>query len=90
MKEIIVKHSSIQITEYTLGECPKLENIFSVFDMITHSYNILGIYYDENTKILYIPRGVDIRYIEKLFDKKAVIDMKHQPYDYTNSPIIFC
>ena len=88
MDEIIVKHSSIQITNYTLGECQKLEDIFSVFDRITFSTYPLGIYYDEETKILYVPRGVDIRYIENLLGKSARLDNNHQSYSIVDNPIM--
>ena len=88
MDEIIVKHSSIQITNYTLGECQKLEDIFSVFDRITFSTYPLGIYYDEETKILYVPRGVDIRYIENLLGKSARLDNNHQSYSTVDNPIM--
>ena len=88
LDEIIVKHSSIQITNYTLGECQKLEDIFSVFDRITFSTYPLGIYYDEETKILYVPRGVDIRYIENLLGKSARLDNNHQSYSTVDNPIM--
>ena len=88
MNDIIVKHSSIQITNYELGECLKLENTFSVFDRITFNTYPLGIYYDESNKILYIPRGVDIKYIENLFNKKAIVDNDHQEYDTIDPPIM--
>lgn len=88
MKDIIVKHSSIKITDYTLGECPKLESIFSVFNRINFTSYPCGIYYDEETKDLYIPRGVDVKYIERLFDKEAIIDKSYQKFDMIDPPIM--
>lgn len=88
MNDIIVRHSSIQITNYTLGECEKLENIFSIFNRINFTKYPLGIYYEEDTKILYIPRGVDIGYIENLFGKKAKIDTKPQQYEILETPLM--
>lgn len=88
MDDIIVRHSSIRITNYTLGECPKIENTFSVFNRINFTTYPLGMYYDEETKILYLPRGIDIKYLENLFDKKAKLDNEHQEYSMVDNPIM--
>lgn len=80
-KKIIVKHSSIVINDYTLGDCPKLEGIFSVYDMITHSSFHKGIDYIEEERKLILPRGIDIGYIENLFGENAYLDCKHDEMD---------
>lgn len=81
MNKIVVRHTSIIINDYNLGDCPHLEKIFSIWDRITHTSYTYGIYYDENTKQLYLPRGVDIPYIEKLFGCVAHVDKHPDPYD---------
>ena len=45
--KILVKHSRIEINNYELGDCPKLEYIFSVWDPVTHQSYPKGIEYDE-------------------------------------------
>lgn len=85
MSNIIVKNTCIMITEYNFGDCPKLEHFFSIYEPVTHSYRFVGIYYDTNNRILYLPRGVDIWYIEQLLDAKAtVIKDNHNKYDKYN------
>ncbi|MDD3121961.1 MAG: hypothetical protein PHC62_00430 [Candidatus Izemoplasmatales bacterium] len=81
--EIIVKNSSIQVHYYKFGSCPKLENVFSVFDPTRHQVNYLGLYYDENMEILYLPRGIDVWYVEKALGVKAYIEKdQYNSYDH--------
>lgn len=86
MNKIEVRHSAIVINNYNLGDCPRLEKFFSVYDKLTHKRYPKAIYYDDVDKKLYIPRGVDIYFLENLFNTKAVINTKHDPYRKT-SPI---
>lgn len=72
--EIVVKNSSIQIRNYRFGSCPRLENCFLVYNPTTHSSHYVGIAYDEEKEILYVPRGIDIWYIEKLLEVKANVE----------------
>jgi superfamily II DNA or RNA helicase len=88
MSKIIVRHSSIVINNYELGDCPKLESLFSVFNRVTHDYYYLGIYYIPEQKRLLIPRGVDVHYIENLFGESAVLDTKYDPFDKLDSILI--
>lgn len=72
--EIVVKNSSIQIRKYRFGSCPRLENCFMVYNPTTHSSHYVGIAYDEEKEILYVPRGVDIWYLEKLLETEAIVE----------------
>lgn len=75
MKEkIVVKNTCIEINDYHLGDCITLEKVFRIYDMITHSFYYIGMYYDEEQEKLYVPRGIDIWFLEKLFDCKAYIE----------------
>lgn len=74
LPEIIVKPSCIQITNYKFGSCPRIENSFSVYDKVTFSYYYIGIYYDKENKILYLPRGIDIWFLENTLGVKAKIE----------------
>ena len=82
MDKIILKQTHIEINDYRLGES-KLDSIFSIYDRITHSLYFKGIDYNEETKTLYLPRGIDIYYLENLFSEKAVVDRKYDEFDYT-------
>ena len=86
MEKIIVKHTRIEINNYELGDCPKLEYLFSIYDPLTHARYPMGIEYDEENQKLIIPRGVDIHFIENLFYDRAYVDTKSDPYT-TTAPI---
>lgn len=88
MKNIIARHSSIQITEYEPGECEKIENTFSIFNRVNFSSTPLGIHYDEDTKILYLPRGIDLDYLERVCGKEPIIDSKNTPYRVFDQPLM--
>ena len=72
--EIIVKNSCIQIRNYRFGSCPKIENSFSIYDQTRHQIYYIGLFYDEDLEILYLPRGIDIWFLEKALDTKAIVE----------------
>ena len=85
MRKIIVKNSCIIITNYNFGDSPKLEHFFAVYEPVSHSYRYTGLYYDSENKLLYIPRGLDIWYLESLFNEKAYIEKDlYNKYDSYN------
>lgn len=81
MHKIVVKHSCIIINDYTPGDCTKLEGYFTLFDRTTHSKYTKGIIYDEKTKQLRLPRGLDVYILESLFQCQAMIDMNCDEYE---------
>lgn len=81
MKNIILRQTSIVIPEYELGDCEELESYFTLFDNITFTPYIYGMYYNENTRELILPRGLDIELVEKLLDRKSYIDNKFDYFD---------
>jgi superfamily II DNA or RNA helicase len=74
---IEVKHSSIVIHNYTIGDCPKLEKILSVWDKAIYGYSWQNFIYDEDQEQLIVPRGFDVKYLQWLFkDKKLFVNQK--------------
>jgi hypothetical protein len=84
---IIVKRSTIVIENYNLGDCNKLERSFSIFDKVYFKYTFKGIYYDAENYKLYLPRGVNIGWLEKLLDVQAYIEEDFDPIDQI-SPVM--
>ena len=82
MNKIVVKHSCIEINNYNMGDNSKLEYIFSIYDRLRHTRFLKAVQYNEDEKKLIIPRGVDIYYIENLFQTRAYIDSKCNEYDF--------
>lgn len=81
MSRLIVKHSCMIVEDYTLGDCEKLEKRLSVYNPRYYRLEPVGYMYDEEHRKLYIPRGLDIVYIEKLLNTHAEISYEPDPYD---------
>lgn len=79
--KIRVKHTAIEISNYNMGDSTALEKKLSIWDERRFKYIPYGYMYDEESKKLLIPRGVDINYVERLFDTLADFDYEPDPYD---------
>lgn len=88
MSKIVVKNCRIEINNYKIGDCPKLEKCFTIYDPITHSYFIKGMEYDENRKVLILPRGLDISWLEYVLNAEAVLDKNYDEFEYLSEPIM--
>lgn len=75
--KIIVKHSCIIVNDYTFGDSTKLEDQFSIYENFKQYY--FGMHYDIETKTLYLPRGIDIWFVEQCIGAKAFIDKQSNP-----------
>ena len=67
MNKIILRNSSIVITDYSLEDAPRLESYFTIFDRITFTKSYKGMSYDEANRLLYLPRGLDLYFVKKFF-----------------------
>ena len=88
MSKIIVKHSRIEVNNYELGDCPKLEYFFTIYDPVTHSYYMKGLDYDQKRKVLILPRGLDISWLEFTLNGDAKVDNNYDEFDYVSEPIM--
>lgn len=79
MSKIIIYRTHIEITDYIPGDCPTLEKTFSVYDMTYHKRFPKGRIYDEARKVLMLPRGIDIGYLERLFQTEPIVDASIDP-----------
>ena len=80
--QAICKHSHIEIHNYDEGDCPELERTFAYYNMGYFRLNPLGKYYDADNKIMYIPRGIDLWWLESKLNTKVIMDYDCQPYRY--------
>ena len=82
MSKIDVYNTCIIINDYKFGDCPTLENYFKIKVPITNKYwdyKYFGLFYDDDSKKLYIPRGIDVWLVEKLIGEEANVHVN----DYT-------
>ena len=78
--KINVTNTAIIISNYKMGDCLELEEIFKIWDPITHKWNIVGLYYDEVNKLLYLPGGMDIWKLRGYFNQKYFNRIDNHPY----------
>lgn len=88
MSKIVVKNTAIVINDYDLGDCPELENNFKVFDPLTHRFNTLGMYYLEDKRQLYLPRGLDIWKVKRYLGEKYHDTISPHPYQEIQNILI--
>ena len=89
MNKITVYRTHIEIADYELGEKERLEYYFSIYDKLTHRFYYKGLDYNFETKTLYLPRGIDISYIENTFGESAVYcDNIHDSFDNFSNTMI--
>ena len=84
MHKIVVYRTHIKIFDYDLGDCPEIEKIFSIYDMTYHKSFPKCRLYDEENRILMIPRGINIGYIERVMGVVPTTDMSIDPYEELN------
>ena len=85
--KIEVRRTNIAIYNYSLGDKYYLEKDLSIYDKIYHRLNPIGYAYDDENKILHIPRGVSIDALEKMFGIIADIDYSYDPFKEFSQPI---
>ena len=81
MYSIEVKHTSIHIHNYTLGDCEQLEKYLSLWNPTYFRLEPKGFMYYEDKKLLLVPRGIDINYVEKLLNESSSVVYTPDPYD---------
>ena len=79
MNKIIVYRTHIEINDYDLGDCPPIEKTFSIYDMTYHKRFPKGMIYDKERRVLMLPRGMDIGYLERIFMSEPVVDYTIDP-----------
>ena len=86
MEDVIVaKYTHIEIPNYTLGDKQDLEKYLSVWNDLYYQYEPIALRYDDKSKKLFIPRGIDLHYLERIFNYR--IETSFIPDNYTNVSI---
>lgn len=76
MYKIVVQSNKIIINNYRLGDNDILERSFEVYDNVTHTYNIIGMKFNDD-KSISLPRGIDVDFLESLFGVSAYYDNRY-------------
>ena len=77
MSNVFIHPTHIRIEEYTPGSLMSLERELSVWDKVTHSYKFHAFMYDEDSKSLLVPSGINYDLLNPL---KAFSQFKDSIY----------
>lgn len=83
--KMVVKHTRVELHDYYLGDIPKLEENFLVWDDMAHCSFPKGMKYDNDKHILYLPRGFDVSRIEKFASCPVYVDQNCDAFDVVSS-----
>lgn len=78
---IQVRHSSIHVPNYTLGDNPALEKMLSVWNEAYFRLDPKGYDYNEETKLLRIPRGIEVNFLERTLNRPLEYIYEADPAD---------
>ena len=88
MVNIIVKNSCIKVEGYEPHSCPALEKAFMVFEPTLHSFRYVGLHYNSETQTLYLPRGIDIHWLQRLLNTEIIVERNmYNKFDYYGDEI---
>ena len=83
-KKIILYNTRIDICGYNIGDCDELENSLCVWNPIYFRMEPRGLQYDEDEKILSVPRGIDVNFLTSKLKLPVHVDKNYNKYDKIN------
>lgn len=80
MNTVIIRvfHSHIEVYPYQLGDKPKLEKFLSKWVASRYEWDPIGFYI--NVDILYLPRGVNLSYLQEIFHSEPIIMSEYSKF----------
>ena len=88
-EKIILHHSYIEVPNYEFGDCDIIENSMSTWNKIRFERDYIGLFYDEDNRVLKLPRGLDINFIEKKLNRYSIVDKNPNNIEYCNYNLKF-
>lgn len=87
-RKIVVYHNKIVINNYNFGDFPELEKLFDIYDKSTFSFKTIGSVYNRVDKTYTIPRGIDIKRIERIVGSYAFYEKGYNKPRYNKNNIL--
>ena len=85
---IKIYRTHLEVDNYDWKSCPSLEYMFAVWNYATYQYDYVGISWDPETRKLYLPRGMDVRKVESLLRRRAVVMNEYDKWEGTGPVLI--
>lgn len=81
--KIVLNNTSIDIYDYKPEDCEELEKSLSIFDTRCFCWRPKGLIYDNDKKILTVPRGIDVSFLENKLKAPVKINKNYNEYEKT-------
>ena len=82
VKKIICYHTHMELNDYRLGECIRLERALSIWDKIYFKYVPVAYVYDEERRALLLPAGITASWVSNMTGRP--IEMNYDADEYEN------
>lgn len=63
--KMVLHNSAIVINDCSPADFPTLTRRFQIYDPVRHRLDPLGVYYDQQNRKLYLPRGIDVDFVKR-------------------------
>lgn len=83
-KKIVLYNTRIDIHGYEIGDCEELESSLCIWNPIYFRLEPRGLQYNEEEKILSVPRGIDVNFLVNKLKCPVHTDKNYNKYDKTN------
>lgn len=83
-KKIVLYNTRIDIHGYEIGDCEELESSLCIWNPIYFRLEPRGLQYNEEEKILAVPRGIDVNFLVNKLKCPVHTDKNYNKYDKTN------
>lgn len=78
---IDVYNTCIQVHGYEINDCPEVQEMFTIYDKVLDQYTSKAMWYDVNTKVLTLPRSMDINWLANKLNTVPNFHTSWDPYD---------
>ena len=82
-EKIVLNNTNINIYDYKPGDSEELEKSLSVWNSSYYRWEPRGISYDEDKKILTVPRGIDVSFLKSKLKCPIETNTDYNDYDKT-------
>lgn len=80
-KKIVLYNTRIDIHGYEIGDCEELERSLCVWRKAVFKLEPIGLQYNEEEKILSVPRGIDVNFIKNKLKLPVYTNKEYNDYD---------
>ena len=81
VRKVICYHTHLELNDYKLGDCPRIEKTLSMWNEIYFRYEPIGYIYDADRSCLLIPSGVSANWVSSVTGRPIEMNYDADPYE---------